>query len=137
MADKPKGPKPKTKVVANDVLECRECGASPVRRGDEVAEGAVEYTCCKCIVTGRKRDAGEAEKIKATLVAVEANRPKLGADILNEEKYGPMRKVVKVVKELTPKSVQVLMECGHERSTPKTMAKQCRCPKCRQAKETA
>lgn len=60
-----------------------------------------------------------------------AKGPVTQATIALDEKYGPMRQVVEVIKELTPKSVLVRMDCGHERATPKTMAKQCRCPKCR------
>lgn len=60
-----------------------------------------------------------------------ARGPVTQAGIALDEKYGPMRQVAEIIKELTPKSVLVRMECGHERATAKTMSKQCRCPKCR------
>ena len=37
-------------------LTCRECGATPARRGDQVSDRAVAYTCSLCIVTGHRRE---------------------------------------------------------------------------------
>jgi hypothetical protein len=31
-------------------LHCRQCGATPARRKDRVAESAVAYTCSRCLI---------------------------------------------------------------------------------------
>lgn len=60
-------------------------------------------------------------------------RPVTQADIVSVEKYGPMRKITKVL-EKRERSHRVLLECDHIMTAPLTAKVSWRCYKCRPKK---